>query len=125
MLDPARACVNPCVAPIREVPYVDDRDPPPLQPRQATLSERPDRRGMGAYQASDSSGQTRWRQTARRHAPGRQWCHVCSEHRMPVALHPEGPAAAQYGERVFLSVELQRYPGEDTPRTLRQMPRAG
>ena len=30
MLDPARACVNPCVAPIREVPYVDDREPPPL-----------------------------------------------------------------------------------------------
>ena len=29
------------MAAIREVPYVDDGKPPPLQPRQAALSERP------------------------------------------------------------------------------------
>ena len=32
--------MNPCVAPLREMPYVDDREPVPLQPRQAALTER-------------------------------------------------------------------------------------
>src|ERR1035437_1676286 len=51
--------------------------------------------------------------------------YVCSEYRMPVALHPEGPAAAQHGERLLLPVELQRHVGGHSPCTLRQMPRAG
>jgi len=59
LLDPARLSVTLYAAPIREVPNVDDQEPPQLQPRQAALSERPDRRGVGAYQAVDPSGQAR------------------------------------------------------------------
>ena len=32
---------------------------------------------------------------------------VCAEHRLPMALHPEGSAAAQHSERLFLSVGLR------------------
>src|SRR5674476_6888 len=59
-----------CMAPDREVPHVDDQKPPALQPRQAALSERPDRGGVGAYQAADPPGQAWRRQTARQHARG-------------------------------------------------------
>ena len=45
--------------------------------------------------------------------------------RLPMALHAEGPAAAQYGERLFLPVGLGRHIAEDPPDTLRQMPRTG
>src|SRR5271169_5047630 len=80
---------------------------------------------MGAYQAADPASQAwRW-QAARRHAGGRQWRHVCAQHRLPVALYPEGSATTQHGERLLLPVELQRYAAEHSPRALRQMPRAG
>ena len=59
-----------------------------------------------------------------RHARGGQRRDVCAEHRLPVALHPEGPAAAQHGERLLLPVELRRHAGEDPSRALREMPRA-
>ena len=44
------------------------------------------------------------------------------EYRLPVALHPQGPAAAQHGEWLFLSVGLGRHIGEDASRTLCEMP---
>ena len=47
---------------------------------------------------------------------------VCAEHRLPVALHPEGPAAAQHGQRLFLPVGLGRNAGEHPSRTLCEMP---
>jgi hypothetical protein len=48
-----------------------------------------------------------------------------AEHWMPVALHPERSAAARHGERLLLPVGRRRRVGEDAPRALRQMPRAG
>jgi putative transposase len=57
-------------------------------------------------------------------APGGQRRDVRPEHRMPVAPHPKGPATAQRGERLLLSVERQRHAGEDSRRALHQMSRA-
>jgi hypothetical protein len=47
--------------------------------------------------------------------------------RLPVALHPQGPAAAQHGRWLFLPVGLERSAGENLSRTLtslRQCPLA-
>ena len=81
---------------------MDGREPCPLRPQQAALPERPDRRGMGAGRAGDPAGQA-WRQQADGgRARGGQRADVCPEHRLPVARDPEGPAAAQHGERLLL-----------------------
>ena len=36
------------------------------------------------------------------HPRGGQRRHVCAEHGLPVAPHPQGPAAAKHGQRLFL-----------------------
>src|SRR5208337_486907 len=49
---------------------------------------------MGACRTSDSAGQAGRQPTPRRRARGRQRPHVYPQHRLPMARHPEGPAAA-------------------------------
>ena len=65
-----------------------------LQPRQAALPERSDRRGMGAGRAAQSARQAGWRQAAGQPARGGQRGDVYPEHRLPVALSAQEPAAA-------------------------------
>src|SRR6476659_9363920 len=96
----------------QEVPDVDDGESPSLRSRQATLSERPHGCRVAADQTADPASQARWRQAHGGHARGGQRCDVCAEHRLPVALHPKGPATAQHGERLLLSVGLGRHTGE-------------
>ena len=63
-LERPESFVIPYVAPIRfGGAHVDDRKSPPLQPRQAALSERSDRRRMGVYRTAHSARQT-WRRQA-------------------------------------------------------------
>jgi len=50
-----------------------------------------------------SVGEARRRQAARGYASGDERRDVCAEHRMPVALYPQGLAAAQHGEPLFFA----------------------
>ena len=88
---------------------MDDQEPPPLQPRQLRYPSDLTDAEWAHIRPLIPASQARRRQTARGHAPGGQRRDVCPEYRMPVALHPEGSAAAQHGERLLLSVELQRH----------------
>src|ERR1019366_3333256 len=58
---------------------------------------------MGADCAVDPFGEARRRQAARGYASGDERRDVCAEHRMPVALYPQGLAAAQHGEPLFFA----------------------
>ena len=48
---------------------------------------------------------------------------VCAEHRLPVAIYPQGPAAKEYGARLPHPLELRRHDRDDPPRSLCAMPR--
>ena len=47
--------------------------------------------------ATDTTGQTRRPQARGSAAGGGERRDVCAEHRLPVAIHPQGPAAKEYG----------------------------
>ncbi len=49
-------------------------------------------------------------------------CDVRAEYRLPVALDPEGPAAAEHRERLLLSVGLGWHAGGDASRAEYEMP---
>ena len=66
----------------------------------ATISERSDRRRMGACRAVYSTGQAWWQQAARRRARSDERDHVCVEHGVPVAGDPERSAATQHSFRL-------------------------
>ena len=54
----------------------------------------------GRCRAADSAGQARRRQASGQHARGGQRGDVRPEHRLPVAVSSERPAAAQHGPRL-------------------------
>jgi len=59
-LDRLESPVTLSLAPIREVPDVDDRKPRPVQPSRTALSDRRDGCGMGGNQAAHPAGKTGW-----------------------------------------------------------------
>ena len=78
---------------------------------------------MGACRTAHSASETRRAQARSQHAGGVQRHHVHAEHRMPMALYPQGLAAAQHGEPLLLPVGVGRHAGSHSSRALREMPR--
>ena len=102
---------------------VDCREPCLLRPQQPALSQRPDRRRVGADRASDPAREA-WRQQAHgQHARSGQRPDVCPEHGLPVAGPAQRPAAAQHGARLLRPLELGRHPGTHPPCAVCEVPR--
>src|SRR3984885_5484961 len=78
---------------------------------------------MVTYGATDTAGQTRRPQARGGDATGGERRDVCAEHRLPVAIYPQGPAAKEYGARLPHPLELRRHDRDDPPRSLCAMPR--
>src|SRR6202044_1839008 len=77
---------------------------------------------MGACRTSDSAGQTRRQPTSRRRTRGCQRRHVHSQHRLPMARHPEGSAAALDPPRLLRPLELGRHARAHPRGARRQVP---
>src|SRR5271166_240683 len=78
---------------------------------------------MVACRATDPAGQTRRPQARGGDAGGGERRDVCAEHRLPVAIHPQGPAAKEYGSRLPHPLEPRRHDRDDPLRALCAMPR--
>src|SRR6185437_8810096 len=80
---------------------------------------------MGADRSANPAGEEGWQQTDGRCSGCGRWRYVHPEHRLPVGSAAEGPAAAQYGER--LSAALGRRPnlGSHSSRILCAVSRTG
>ena len=77
---------------------------------------------MGACRASDSSGQARRQSPSCQRARGRQRPHVRPQHRLPMARHPEGSAAALDTLRLLRSLGLGRNARAHPRGALREVP---
>src|SRR6266481_9465852 len=85
---------------------VDEQEPRPLRPQQVAISERSDRRRMGAGRTADSARQD-WRWQAHGdHAGSGERPDVRSLDRLSVARDPERSAAEKLGPRLLRSVDL-------------------
>ncbi len=80
---------------------------------------------MGAGGGRHSACQARRQQADGGRARGGERAHVCAWHRLSVGSDPERSAAAQYGEPLFLPLELRRHARPAALRSLRAMPGAG
>src|ERR1700680_1549839 len=67
----------------RRVTDVDGEEPQTIRPQRTTISERSDRRRMGACGVVDPAGQARGAQGPRRRARGDERDHVCVEYGFP------------------------------------------
>ena len=104
---------------------MDCREPCPLRPQQAALSQRPDRCGVGARSAGDPQGEARWQQTNGGRTRGAERADVCSQHRLPVACDPQGPAAAEHRQLPLLPLAARWNARPPAPCALRALPREG
>ena len=92
----------------REVLDVDARPSPCRRPARPSLSQRSDRRRVGAGRAADPAGQARRAQTLSQPARGRERDFLRVVDRLPVERAAQGPAAQEHGLRLSRSVGLGR-----------------
>ena len=87
----------------REVLDVDARPSPCRRPARPSLSQRSDRRRVGAGRAADPAGQARRAQTLGQPARGPERDFLRVVDRLPVERAAQGPAAEEHGLRLSRS----------------------
>src|SRR5450759_396762 len=80
---------------------------------------------MVSHRAADTSRQAWWTRAPKGRTRARQRDHVCAQHRLPVAVYPEGFTAEEHAARLSGPLELRWHADENPPYPLYVMPRAG
>lgn len=97
---------------------MDDREPIPIQPRHATISQHCDRGGVDAGRAAPSIRPAGRAQADRQCPRSAQWPHGWVEYRVLVARYPAGPAAEKENLAFLWVMARGQYAQADSGGTL-------